>query len=256
MFIISTAEPVLEFNNSAYLSYNFNEELTKVKNNFLILQKNVRKSLRKKRVSPQRIYSSALAYSRLSLRGQEASWHLILADYDIEKLRTSKNIDEAFAILCKYWTFLEHGMLLNIVDEFEDKKAKTKILQYQEELKQFFINRKVKDIQVTLTTDSASYSETHTGIEVKLNEDDSMWPDVVNLKDKIGCILGIHPLALLIAKIEPGCVKITFLTLRSIAKENILKRLTSEQIKELKKTSIVSLSCEYLLFRVSYLYQP
>ena len=180
---------------------------------------------------------------------------LLMTEQDQNELKSVSSIEDVFIILSKYWTFLEHEMLVSIVDHHGGNK---KLLDYRTKLKQFLEKRRVSELTPLECTSklNTELSKTHNRIVLKLNEKDPSWGDIVDLKEAICCILNIQPQsALLIKKIEEGCIQVTFYILRCITEEILEKPLTVKQVEALhNETCVMSLSVmdEKLLFTVTY----
>ena len=233
--------------------YTIKQELKIVKEKFVTLLFEIRKRLNSIKIPTKKIVTSVTEYAE-QFKGDRKISQLLIAEHDQQKLDSAFSIDDVFKILSKYWSFLEHQVLVNIVNQYGDRKIKEKVKEYQRELKQFFLKRKIAELPKPFQcSDNTELSETHEPIMIKLNQNDPSWSDIIELKEKICAVLDVVPSTLQIYRIEEGCIKVTFYIPRQLAQEIFKKSLKPEQLKALNATSVMTLSVmrESIIFTVS-----
>ena len=190
-------------------------------------------------------------------KGQRKSQQLAIAKEDLKLIDNASSTDDVFRVLSKYWSFLDHKMLDCLVRCLGGRRIRWKVKEYRKQLKKFFEKRKMLEFKLPLrcfdNTCITELNETHERIIVKLDLNDPSWDDIVHLKESICTILEILPSALLICKVEDGCIKVTFYIPKLIAQEIFEESLKVEQCKALTSTPIMTLSMmrENVIFTVS-----
>lgn len=231
--------------------YKIKQELRKIKDSFIYLLSDIHDSLSRK-VSTERIVTFVVMYA------QEPQ-QLAIAERDLKHIDNATSTHEVFRILSKYWSFLEHDMLVSIVRHFGGRKIRRKVKEYRKQLKKFFEERRMSEIVMPLrcidNTYVIEFTETHDRVIVKLDLNDPTWHDIIHQKEKICAILEILPSTLLICKVEDGCIEVTFYIPRLVAKEIFKESLKVEQCEALTSISVVTISvnqmCENVIFNVS-----
>ena len=225
-------------------------DLKELKRKFNTLKFEIRESLGKK-VPPQKIVAHVLsAYEDVcESNGKTVS---LFSDADEVKLNSATSVDQVFQILRNYWTFFKCEILFSIVDHYGDDTDQEKVKDYQKELKLFFNNRKVSEVPGELL--SSSVDEMRDKVLIKLDKENPPWSDITDLEFRICEILGIMPSALLIIRIQEGCVEITFSIPKHISREIFSRPFTTEQKDCFREASVLMLACGdvHLTFEVSY----
>ena len=233
--------------------YKIGQELEKIKDSFMSLLTDVQDRL-SRRVSTKTITTFAAKYAK-QFKGHRESQQLLITQQDLKHATCT---DDAFTILSTHWSFLEHKMLVSIVNSLGGRRIRWKLKEYQKQLKKFLKNRRMSQFPMPFrcidNTVITKLSQTRKCVILKLDLNDPSWDDIVNLKESICTILEILPSALLICKIEDGCVKVTFYIPNLITQEIFKESLTVEQRKALTSTPVMTLSVmrENVIFTVSY----
>lgn len=238
-------------NKLADSKYIIGQELEKIKDSFMRLLTDVQDRL-SKRVPVKRITTFVAKYAKQFRGHRESQQYLIL----VQDQKHATCTDEFFTSLSTHWSFLEHKMLVDIGNNFGGRKIRWKLKEYQKQLKKFLKNRRMSQFPMPLrcidNTIITKLSETRKRVILKLDLNDPSWDDIINLKESICKILEILPSALLICKVEDGCVKVTFYIPNLIAQET-LESLKVDQRKALTSTPVMTLSVmhEHVIFTVS-----
>ena len=212
-------------------------------------------------VSTERIITFIVTYAQ-QFKCHRGSRQLPIAERDLKHIDNATSTDDVFRILSKYWSFLEHEMLVSIVQSLGGRRIQWKVKEYRKQLKRFFKKRRMSEFAMPLRCINNTYvtelTETHERIIMKLDLNDPSWDDIVNLKESICTILEILPSALLICKVEDGCIKVTFCIPRMIVREIFKEPLNVEQHEALTSTPVMTLSLmhENVIFTVSFTPTP
>ena len=226
-------------------------DLKELKKKFITLQFELRESLSKK-VPPQKIVAHILSDYEDVYENQDFKPTSLFSGADQEKLNSALSVDQVFQVLRKYWSFLKPEILYSVVDHCGDVSDQTKVKDYQKHLEIFFNKRKVSEVPEELMS-SRSIDEMRDKIVIKLDKENPPWTAITDLEFRICEILGILPSALLIIRIQEGCVEITFSIPRHISQQIFSKPLTQEQQDQFITASVLVLSCVHvhLTFKVS-----
>ena len=209
-----------------------------------------------RRVSTERIVTFVVTYAQ-QFKCHRDSQQLIIAERDLKHIDNATSTYDVFRVLSKYWSFLEHEMLVSIVRCLGGRRIRWKVKEYRKQLKKFFMKRRLLEFAMPLkcidNTCITELTQTHERVIVKLDLNDPSWNDIVHLKENICTILEILPSALLICKVEDGCIKVTFYIPKLIAQEIFKESLKVEQRKALTSTPVMTLSVmrETAIFTVS-----
>jgi hypothetical protein len=232
--------------------FEIKQELEKIKNRFMSLLTDVQDRL-SKRVSTKTITTFVVKYAK-QFKGDRGSQRYLIAQQDLKHVTCT---DDVFTSLCTHWSFLEHKMLVSIVNSLGGRRIRQKLKEYQKQLKKFLKNRRMSQFPIPFrcidNTIITKLSETHKRVVLKLDLKDPSWDDIVNLKESICKVIEILPSALLICKVEHGCFKITLYIPNLMAQEIFKEPLKVEQIKALTSTPVMTLSVmrENVIFTVS-----
>ena len=205
-----------------------------------------------RRVSTKTITTFVVKHAK-QFKGDRGSQQCLIVQ---QNLKHATSTDDVFTTLSTHWSFLEHKMLVSIINCLGGRKIRQKLKEYQKKLKKFLKNRRMSQFPIPLrcidNTIITKLSETHKRVILKLDLKDPSWDDIVNLKESICKVLEILPSALLICKVEHGCVKITFYIPNLTAQEKFKDPLKEEQIKALTSTPVMTLSVtrENVIFTV------
>ena len=203
-----------------------------------------------RRVATERIVTFVVTYAK------QFKGHTI-AERDLKHINNAISTHDVFRVLSKYWSFLEHEMLVSLVHCLGGRRIRWKVKEYRKQLKKFFMKRRLLEFAMPLRCIDDTYitelTQTHECIIMKLDLNDPNWDDIVHVKESICTILEILPSALLICKVEDGCIQVTFYVPKLIAQEVFKESLKIEQCKALISTPVMTLSVmrEIVIFTVS-----
>lgn len=234
------------------LKYLIDHDLKKLKEKFVTFQCEVRESLGRK-IGHQRIIAHVLADYANVFKSANREAVSLFTDTDIEKLNSAVSVNDVFRVLQNYWSFLECDMLFSIVKHCGDDDDRTKVKEYQQELKKFFENRKLSEIPEQLEM-STCVDHVHDKVFIKFDIEDPTWTEIKKLEFKICDILEILPSVLMIVGFTQGCLEVTFNIPKHITKLIFNKPLTSDQCDKFKAESVLKLTCGkfHTIFVVSF----
>ena len=129
----------------------------------------------------------------------------------IDDINAAKSIAEVFKILNKFWSWLNYGLLVKIIDEFGSEDDKRKLRDYESQTLTPFLQRSIIQIPSTayghleipncrkLIFKLGTAMESHIGDELRI------------IHQKLADILNIEYTALHLSCVKDGCLELTFL---------------------------------------------
>ncbi len=123
---------------------------------------------------------------------------------EISRLEKAKNIDEIFAILSYYWSFLDYDLLENIIELYAETQM-DRFQNYVQQLKAFLESWKVEKpykISNSSTEMRKQYCFTLSSDTVKNYRD---------IKYRIAKIFDLEMRSIILYEIQTGCIKLVFL---------------------------------------------
>ena len=223
------------------LKYLMERDLRKLKEKFVTFQCEIRESLGTKKVH-QKIVAHVLADYTNVFKSANRETISLFTDTDAERLNSATSVDDVFKVLQNYWSFLECDLLYSIVKHYGDHGDHIKVQEYQQELKNFFENRKLSEIPQQINT-SNCVDDIHEKVLIKIDTEDPHWTEIEKWRSKICDILDILPSMLYIVEVKQGCLEVTFNIPKHIAKLIFNKPLTSEQCNKFKAALVLKLTC-------------
>ena len=176
-----------------------------------------------------------------------------LLDEHREEIIRAESIVKIFIILSAYWNYLTYEVLEYIIKLYGTDDDKKRLKSYNEEL-QNFCQRRIFELPLPPSgssngTGNASNQRQNT-FSVKLNvHEDITCKDVLRIRSRIAKILHVNMAALIIVRVDAGCVQLTFLIPKFIAQE--IFPLSHEQTSALSKdASVIRLECGEYVFEV------
>ena len=170
----------------------------------------------------------------------------LLEDYS-EEINSAETISKIFIILNAYWNYLTYEVLEYIIKEFGDHLDKERLENYNKDLQEF-CKRRIFELPPASGNDKTSPKQER--FRVKLNfRKDSTCKDLLQIRGRISKILKVNLAALVLTRVDEGCVQLTFLIPRFVAQE--LFPLSCEQASALsKEASVIRLECGQYIFEV------
>ena len=205
-----------------------------------------RKSV-EKRTSVDELAGSILALGAYEPL-HEAQNRSLLEDHT-DEINNADTISKIFVILNAYWNYLTYEVLEYIIKHFGDDNDKKRLISYKKDLQEF-CERRIYELPPE-SGNVAILSPKQERFMVKLNyRKDSTFKDLLQIRGIIAQILQINSAALLLSRVDDGCVQLIFLIPKFVAQE--VFPLSCEQTSALAKdASVIRLECEQFIFEVS-----
>ena len=172
-----------------------------------------------------------------------------LLDEHSEEIKNAESISKVFIILNSYWNYLNYEILGYIVELYGTYADIERLISYNEKLCNFCKRRlfELPSPESGSGTDNASSSRQEK-FKIKLDvREDITCKEALRIKRRIAKILLVNSAALIIVRVDVGCVQLTFLIPKFIAQE--IFPLSDEQTSALSKDpSVIRLECgDYVL---------
>ena len=178
---------------------------------------------------------------------REVQGQSLLEDHS-EEINSAETVAKIFTILNAYWNYLTYEILEYIIDHFGDGTDKERLKNYNQDL-QNFCKRRIFELPPDSGNDN-TLNPKQKKFTVKLGiRKDSTYKDLLQIRGRIAKILKVNPAVLVLSRVDEGCVQLTFLIPRFVARE--LFPLSYEQTSGLSKdASVVRLECGHYIFEV------
>ena len=178
----------------------------------------------------------------------EVQGRSLLEDYS-EEINSAGTISKIFIILNAYWNYLTYEVLEYIIKEFGDDSDKERLKNYNKDLQEF-CKRRIFELPPDSGNDK-TVSPKQKQFRVKLNfRKDSTCKDLLQIRGRIAKILKVKLAALVLSRVDEGCVQLTLLIPRFVAQE--LFPISCEQASALSKdASVIRLECGHYIYEVS-----
>ena len=172
-----------------------------------------------------------------------------LLDEYSEEIKRAKTVSEIFVILSAYWNYLNLEHLEYIIDLYGTSDDKERLKSYKEELYKF-CKRRIFELPLpeSCSGNGSALSPKQEKFNVKFDvHKNTTCEDICEMKRIIAGILHVRPAVLNIVRVDAGCVQITFLIPKFVAKE--IFPLSGDQASALSKdAAVIRLKCGDYLF--------
>ena len=176
----------------------------------------------------------------------EVQGRSLLEDHS-EEIESAGTIPAIFLILNAYWNYLTYEVLEYIIKHFGDDTDKERLKDYNKDL-QNFCKRRIFELPPESGNDR-TVSQKQEEFTVKLNfRKDSTCKDLLQIRGRIAKILKVNMAALVLTRVDEGCVQLTFLIPKFLARE--IFPLSDEQTSALFKLQVIRLECGHYRFEV------
>ena len=174
-----------------------------------------------------------------------------LLDEHRQEIKGAKSISEIFIILSAYWNYLSYEILEYIIEQYGTSDDAERLRDYNEKL-HGFCKRRIFEVPMPVRgndTENKS-SPKQEKFYVKLDVPEDIPSKQINqIKGRIANILHVRPATLQICSIDRGCVQLTFLIPKFLARE--IFPPSHEQISALcTDVSLIRLECGDYTFEV------
>ena len=166
------------------------------------------------------------------------------------EIKAAKSIAVIFTILTPYWNYLNHEILNYIIKEHGSNDDTLRLEKFDEDLKKF-CERRI--FELPLLDSGSSIGRTPSNQEkfvVKFDKpEDIKFKELLKIRRQIAEILHVNLAAFQIQHVKVGCVQLTFLVPKFLARD--IFPLSCEQTSALSKdASVVRLECGYYVYKV------
>ena len=168
-----------------------------------------------------------------------------------EEIKRAESIPEIFIILSAYWNYLNCEILEYIVDLHGTSEDTERLKSYSEELHNF-CKRRIFELPLSDngsgTSNALNPRQEEINVKINVREDITI-EELQRIKGRIAKILCVKQAALMIHHVNVGCVQITFLIPKFVARK--IFPLSIEQTSALSKdVSVIRLECGDYEFEV------
>ena len=171
-----------------------------------------------------------------------------LLDEHSEEIKRAGSISEIFNILSTYWNYLTYEILEDIIELYGTSDDAERLRKYNKELHKF-CKRRIFELPAE-SGNGNTLSPKQKRFRVKLNfREDITYQQLLQIRGIIAKILKIRLAALLLSRVDEGCVQLTFLIPNFVAQE--IFPLSCEQTSQLSKdVSVIRLEWGQYAFEV------
>ena len=174
-----------------------------------------------------------------------------LLDEHRQEIKGAKSISEIFIVLSAYWNYLSYEILEYIIEHYGTSDDAERLKDYSEKLHDF-CKRRIFEVPMPVrgngTENKSSPKQEKFYVKLDVREDIPS-KQINQIKKRIAKILHVRPATLQICSIDRGCVQLTFLIPKFLARE--IFPPSHEQISALcKDVSLIRLECGDYTFEV------
>ena len=171
-----------------------------------------------------------------------------LLDEHREEIKNAESISAIFNILSAYWNYLNYEILEYTVELYGTNADTARLKSYNEELHNF-CQRRLFELPLP-ESGTGSGNARQEKFDVKLNVREGVTcKELLRIRRRIAKILRVNPAALIIDRVDAGCVQLTFLIPKFVAQE--IFPLSDDQTSALSKdVAVIRLECGDYMFEV------
>ena len=157
------------------------------------------------------------------------------------EINLAKSVADIVAIVSPYMNYLTFDLLKYIIEQHGTKDDHVKLENYERNLQEFFKQR-IFELPI-LESNLKSTSSKQAKFAVKLNMCEGIaGEELLQIRAKIAKILHVDIAALVLCRVNKGCVQLTFLIPKFVSQK--IFPLSWEQTSELyKDASVIRLEC-------------
>ena len=199
-----------------------------------------------KRITVEKLAGSILALGAYDPAPEQRNPSLL--DEHSEEINRAKTVSEIFKILNPYWNYITYDILEYIIKLYGTSDDEERLTNYNREL-QKFCERRIFELPECGTSTGNAVSPRQERFNVKLDvREDITGKDLLRIRKRIAKILRVNLATLIVACVDAGCVQLTFLIPKFVARE--IFPLSDEQASALKDASVIRLECGGYIFKV------
>ena len=173
-----------------------------------------------------------------------------LLDEHSEEVRRAGSISEIFNILSTYWSYLTYEILEDIIELYGTSDDTERLRNYNKELYKFCKRRSFELPPESSNGNTLSPKQERFLVKLNVREDITC-EQLLQIRGRIAKILKINLAALVLSRVDKGCVQLLFLIPKFVARE--IFPLSQEQTSAFSKdVSVIRLECRDYLFEVCY----
>ena len=173
-----------------------------------------------------------------------------LLDQHSGEIKKAKSVAEIFCILMPYWNYLNYEILEYIIKEHGRSDDMEKLRGYEDKLKKFCERRFFELSLPDNGDDSGKTFPNQEKFAVKLDKTEGIkGKELLQIRMQIAKILQVNVATLVIYSLDEGCVQLTFLMPKFVARE--IFPLSYEQASALSQdASVFRLECGHYAYKV------
>ena len=184
------------------------------------------------------------------LEGRERRDRPLLDEYS-DEIKRAKTLSEIFNILSAYWNYLNFEILEYIIEHYGTSDDNERLKSYKEELCKF-CKRRIFELpsSESCSSNGNAMNPRQEKFNVKFNvSEDITCEAILQMRGRIAEILHVKLAALIIVRVDAGCVQLTFLIPKFVAQE--IFPLSDDQTSALSKdVAVIRLECGDYVFEV------
>lgn len=200
---------------------------------FQTLVSNTRTSFKEQRILPQVVVAelgSLKAFSNVYKPDQ-------CLGNDFDQLHNAQNLEKVFSVIQDYMSFINPGLLEQLIEQLGSLTDKERFQKYQEELKAYCKRRVVES--------PSQYAAPKGRAQVVIKTDKHLeqftLEELLEFQSRLSKIFKLTHYTLLLCTVDRGCVRVTFHIPRVVADQ--LFPLTPKQEKQLESEGVMELYC-------------
>ena len=175
--------------------------------------------------------------------------HIKFLAGNLENILKAETLEKVFAILGLYWDFLNCGLLIVMISKFETHvpDVKRELKKYLCRLKRFRCHTKVKELIDNWALPLPPYFGNLT-MELDEKWKDHTLEELEELVKKMCCSQALEPYAVLLKKVNSGCVVLTSAVQSSLPTKSLCVQTVLDKHGVLKVT--FKMKCVYNIHQV------
>ena len=165
-------------------------------------------------------------------------------DEEIDEILKAGSMEQVFLILSNYWSWYNHFLLEEIINEFGDKEDQKRLDDFRKEFYSFAHDRIVEFSQHPMIFGAAvgdGKKRVSMLFKVDVSWDSVHINQLAEIHRNLASILEVNPHTLYLASIQKGCILMKFLIPSSVARA--VFPLSASQKESLAATNVTLVKC-------------
>ena len=173
----------------------------------------------------------------------------------IDEIARATSFEQVFMIVAGQGSsWFNYEMIEVLIEYFGTDEDKYRMHMYRQYFSDYVTQRLPKGIKKIEVGGGAEEGREHLVIKIDREWDEVTFADLNKLRGTFASILGVRRSALYLASIQEGCIMMTFMISKKLAKRLFPTRwccLASTQVKLLKEIRVLSLTCSKFNWHVN-----